>query len=92
MNLVPAQLHFKGELSVYITVNLFSAKDSVCIFVTQLQTVILSLFERLKSHQSIPVGVLPYQEVGKNLGRCMIKLFREGRGSGWGGGSSERCL
>ena len=23
---------------------------------------------------------------------CMIKLFRGGRGGGWGGGSSERCL
>ena len=26
------------------------------------------------------------------LGRCMIKIFRGGRGCGWGGGSSERCL
>ena len=26
------------------------------------------------------------------LGRCMIKIFRGGRGGGWGGGSSERCL
>ena len=26
------------------------------------------------------------------LSRCMIKLFRGGRGGGWGGGSSERCL
>ena len=24
--------------------------------------------------------------------RCMIKFFRGGRGSEWGGGSSERCL
>ena len=24
--------------------------------------------------------------------RCMIKIFRGGRGGGWGGGSSERCL
>ena len=23
---------------------------------------------------------------------CMIKIFRGGRGGGWGGGSSERCL
>ena len=25
-------------------------------------------------------------------GVCMIKIFRGGRGGGWGGGSSERCL
>ena len=30
--------------------------------------------------------------VYSNLGRCMIKIFRGGRGGGWGGGSSERCL
>ena len=24
--------------------------------------------------------------------KCMIKIFRGGRGGGWGGGSSERCL
>ena len=24
--------------------------------------------------------------------RCTIKIFRGGRGGGWGGGSSERCL
>ena len=27
------------------------------------------------------------------MGLCMIKTFRSGgRGGGWGGGSSERCL
>ena len=26
------------------------------------------------------------------ISKCTIKIFRGGRGGGWGGGSSERCL
>ena len=35
---------------------------------------------------------LAVESIGQDAAMCTIKIFRGGRGGGWGGGSSERCL
>ena len=44
-----------------------------------------------KVHSCEKSNIIPFGYLDKPS-KCMIKNFRGGRGGGWGGGSSERCL